>query len=109
MTFDIGINDISISSYKIRMSAWWGSYGDGQWNIVTLGAKEMESPIRVLLTLHSQKKLRMDDQKVECSQLPFLISTPGTPAALKKMPGIQQELKEEEKLNLGLCMGQLNM
>lgn len=61
---------------------------------------------------YSQKKLRMDDQKVECSQLPCLISRPETdfgPAALKDMPDIHQELKEEEKLNLGSYMGQLNM
>lgn len=49
VTFDIGSNEISIMSHKIRMSAWWGSYGDGQWNIVALGAKQMQSPTRVCL------------------------------------------------------------
>lgn len=72
----------------------------------------MESPTRVLLNLHSQKKSKVDDQKVECSQLPCLASKPETdfgPGALREMPSIQQEPKEEEKLNLGLCLGQLNM
>lgn len=51
----------------------------------------------------------MDDQ-VDRSQLPCQVSSPETyfePGALKEMPGIQQKLKKEEKINLGSCMGHL--
>lgn len=72
----------------------------------------MEDPTRVLLNPLSQKKSRLDDQKVECSHIPSLVSIPETDfgaGSLKEMPGIQQKLKEGDEINLGLCMGQLNM